>query len=87
MEKGTRTCVACKEKFNKYNANYLKLNLNNDELIINSSKSIGKSIYLHNTQECINKFIKTKILNKKFHKNFSEETYNKLKEYRGNNDK
>lgn len=87
MKKGIRTCFACKEKFDKYNSNYLKISLENDELFINIPNSKGKSIYVHNNNDCINKFIKTKVLNKKYHKNFSEETYNKLKEYRGNNDK
>lgn len=83
MKKGTRTCLACKQKFDKYNTNYLKINFENDEMTINKLNSKGKSIYVHNNTDCINKFIKLKVLNKKFHKNIDEEIYNKLKEYRG----
>lgn len=87
MEKGTRTCLACRQKFNKYNTNYLKISFEDNELFINKPNSKGKSIYVHNNTDCINKFIKTKVLNKKFHKNFNDEVYNIIKEYRGNNDK
>lgn len=79
MKKGTRTCLACKQKFDKYNSDYLKINLEDDEIFINQQNRKGKSIYVHNCEECINKFIKTKVLNKRYHKNFSDETYNKIK--------
>lgn len=87
MKKGTRTCLACKEKLNKYDEDYLKLNLVDDTLLINELNSNGKSIYVHKNSECINKFIKMKVLNKKYRKNISDDIYNKLKNYRGNDDK
>ena len=78
MEKGTRTCIACKEKFNKFAEKYIKISQQNGEIVLNMQNAEGKSCYVHARNECINKLIKNKILNKKFRKNISEEIYNNL---------
>lgn len=77
--KNIRTCVACRNKFDKEKTGLIKITKNNDELFINEDNRIfGRSIYICKNKDCINKVIKNKILNKVLKKQIDEEIYKKL---------
>lgn len=77
--KNIRTCVACRNKFDKEKTELIKITKNNDELFINKDNRIfGRSVYICKNKDCINKVIKNKILNKVLKKQNDEEIYKKL---------
>ncbi len=77
--KNIRTCVACRNKFDKEKTELIKITKNNDELFINEDNRIfGRSVYICKNKDCINKVIKNKILNKVLKKQIDEEIYKKL---------
>lgn len=77
--KNIRTCISCREKFDKSTTNLIKITKVNDEFVIKpNNKIFGRSVYICNNKECINKAIKNKLLSKAFKQNVSLDVYNKL---------
>ena len=76
--KNIRTCIACRQKFDKTTTNLIKVTKIGDELFINDKNAFGRSVYICNNNDCINKTIKNKLLSKAFKQNVSLDVYNKL---------
>jgi len=74
-----RMCIVCREMKNK---NELVRFVRTDKSVVldETSKIAGRGAYVCNNNECINKCIKTRALNRAFKENLSEDIYNSLRE-------
>lgn len=84
--KNERTCIACRQKFDKTKENLIKITKVDGKIFVNSS-AFGRSCYVCGTKECINKTIKNKLINKAFKCAVNNEIYEKLEKIKGLYDK
>ena len=75
-----RLCIACRES--KPQKELIRIVKTSDNMyeIDKSGKLNGRGSYICNNDECINKLIKQRSLNKIFKCNISQDVYDKLKE-------
>lgn len=73
-----RTCIVCRTKQPKNNLTRIVLDKTGKINVETGSKLEGRGAYICKAQECVDKLIKTRALNRTFKKNFSEQEYNNL---------
>lgn len=74
-----RMCVACKES--KPKKELIRIVKFEEEYSLDfTGKSNGRGAYICNNEECLNKLIKQKLLNKTFKQNVSNDVYENIKE-------
>ena len=74
-----RTCIACRTC--KPKSELLRIVKYNDNFDLDyTGKLNGRGTYICHSQECFDKLIKSKLLNKCFKQNISSDVYDKLKE-------
>ena len=74
-----RMCIACKSS--KPKRELIRIVKNDDGIVLDKTGKLnGRGSYICNDQECMNKLIKQKVLNKVFKTNVSQDVYDKLKE-------
>ena len=74
-----RTCIACKEC--KPKRELIRIVKTEESFLIDKTgKMNGRGSYICNSEECLNKLIKQKSLNKVFKTNLPIEVYESLKE-------
>lgn len=77
MSNPIRTCIACRQKFNK--EKLMRVVRIKEEFFIDEKLSLqGRSCYFCKNKQCIEKICKNKLLNKNFKTNINEDIYNKL---------
>lgn len=81
--KNIRTCIACRQKFDKLNADLIKISKDKNEIRVDEKTNTGRSCYICRNPECINKVIKNKLINKAFKTGVSLEVYEKLENIKG----
>ena len=74
-----RTCVGCMQKKDKNDLIRIVKNKQNEISIDKTGKKDGRGIYICNKQECLEKAIKSKRIEKSFETQISEEIYNDLR--------
>ncbi len=84
--KNERTCIACRQKFDKTKGNLTKITKTDGEIFVGENK-FGRSCYVCTNFECINKTIKNKLINKAFKCNVNQQVYDKLEKIKGLYDK
>ena len=68
--KNIRTCIACRNKFDKTKSDLIKITKTQNDFIIGANNiTFGRSVYVCNNNECVNKVIKNKLLSKAFKQN------------------
>lgn len=78
MKEIERTCIVCRKKDKQENFDRIVLN-KNGELAVQSSKKLdGRGAYVCKTNECYDKLLKTRALNRAFKQNFSEVKYQQI---------
>lgn len=82
LPNNTRTCIACRNKENKYSMIRV-VKLDSGFVIDKTNKANGRGVYICKCNDCISKVIKKKILNKIFHCDVNNEIYKELEEYIG----
>ena len=75
-----RTCIACKTSKQKQELIRIVKTEDNSFVLDRKGKMNGRGSYICNSEECLNKLIKQKSLNKIFKTNVDVVVYNKLKE-------
>lgn len=82
--KNIRTCIACRQKFDKTKHKFIKITINNGKMKINQNNEVfGRSCYVCEDENCIKKVIKNKLINKVYKRNINEDIYEKLNSYKG----
>ncbi len=74
-----RTCMGCNQKKDKNELIRIVKNKNNEISIDKTGKQDGRGAYICNSEDCLEKLIKSKRLNKVFKTEISEEIYDKLR--------
>ena len=74
-----RTCMGCNSKKDKKDLIRIVKNKNNEISIDKTGKQDGRGAYLCNNEQCLEKAIKTKRIERTLGINISEEVYNELK--------
>lgn len=74
-----RTCMGCYSKKDKNDLIRIVKNKQNDVIIDKTGKQEGRGAYICNRQECLDKVIKSKKLEKILETKISEEIYSNLK--------
>lgn len=74
-----RTCAGCMQKKDKKDLIRIVKNKENQIFIDKTGKKEGRGIYICEKQECLEKAIKTKKIEKTFETSISEEIYNDLR--------
>ena len=74
-----RTCMGCNEKKDKKDLIRIVKTDKNEINIDKTGKQEGRGAYICNNEQCLEKVIKTKRLEKSLDIKISEETYNNLK--------
>ena len=78
---GERRCIACRQSYQK--KELIRLSKNENNILIDDTKKIvGRGIYLCKKVECIALCCKKKLLNKAFRTNIDEIVYDQLKSYK-----
>lgn len=73
-----RTCAVCRKKAPK--SEFIKIVRTANGIMLDSSQKInGRSVYICKNNDCIAKAIKTKVVNRAFKKEVSEDIYKELK--------
>ena len=75
-----RQCIVCRESKPKKELIRIVRTGDNDFAIDKTGKLNGRGSYIWNSEDCINKLVKQRALNKAFKTNVSQEVYDKLKE-------
>lgn len=75
-----RQCIVCRESKPKKELIRIVRTGDNDFAIDKTGKLNGRGSYICNSEDCINKLVKQRALNKVFKTNVSQEVYDKLKE-------
>jgi len=75
--KNIRTCIACRNKFNKLEQNLIKITKTKEGFFINKPV-LGRSCYVCNNKDCINKVCKNKLLSKAFKCTVDDSIYTEL---------
>jgi len=81
--KNIRTCIACRNKFDKSQVKMHKITLCENEFKINEGNLFGRSVYICKNDNCINKVVKNKILNKVFKNKVNEDIYENINSLKG----
>ncbi len=81
--KNIRTCIACKNKFDKRETKLIKITKCNDKICINENV-FGRSCYVCFNEECVNKTIKNRLINRAFKQKIDDDVYKILEDLRGN---
>lgn len=76
--KNIRSCIACKNKFNKISGNLIKITKKADKIFINDSLAFGRSCYVCNNNDCIEKVVKNKLISKAFKTQIDNSVYEEL---------
>ncbi|MBQ7712461.1 MAG: YlxR family protein [Clostridia bacterium] len=76
-----RMCVACRRLFDKRDLLRVVRSPEGEVFFDPSGKAAGRGAYLCKDPECLKKAVKTKVLNKLFKAEISDEAYQKLREY------
>ena len=76
--KETRTCVGCRKKFNKNDLIRI-VNINKEVTVDLKQKIMARGAYICKNQECFEKAIKNKSLNKALKTYISEDKYNEIR--------
>lgn len=77
--KNIRTCIACRNKFDKQKEKMIKFSLIDNQVVLNNdNKLFGRSCYVCNNEECITKVKKNKLLARAFKRQVNLEVYEKL---------
>ncbi len=79
MEK-LRMCIACRTMQDKRNLTRIVKDKEGNIFIDETGKKNGRGAYVCKNEECLNKLLKQKSLNKAFKTNVNDEIYQKLKE-------
>ena len=79
MNNPIRTCIACRKKDNKDLLIKIVKQKDNAIIVSNSNKVFGRSVYVCNCENCIEKVCKNKLINKSFKQNVNEQVYKELK--------
>lgn len=74
-----RTCIGCMQKKDKKDLIRIVKNKENEIFVDKTGKKEGRGIYICDNQECLEKAIKTKKIEKTFETKISEEIYNDLR--------
>ena len=72
-------CVVCREMMPKSKLLRIVINDDSSEYHIGDGKVTGRGAYICRTEECIDKCIKTKALNKAYKRNIPDNIYEELK--------
>lgn len=75
-----RMCFICRQTFNKKELNRLVKNADGEIFLDKTGKANGRGAYICNSNECLSKLEKPKILNKAFKCELSEIVYKKISE-------
>ena len=75
-----RQCIVCRESKPKKELIRIVRLADNDFAVDKTGKLNGRGSYICNSEDCINKLVKQKALNKAFKTNVSQDVYDKLKE-------
>lgn len=81
--KNIRTCIACRNKFDKSHVKMYKITLCDGKFKINNGQDFGRSVYICQNENCLNKVVKNKILNKIFKKNVNDDIYENINSLKG----
>ena len=76
--KNIRTCIACRNKFDKTKTSMHQITFCDNEFQVNNGNVFGRSIYICKNNKCLQKVVKNKTLNKMFKTNVNEEIYKKI---------
>ena len=76
-----RTCMGCNLKKDKKELIKIVKNSKGEIKLDITGKMEGRGTYICNNEECLNKVIKNKRINKVFEKEITKEIYEKIKEY------
>lgn len=77
--KNIRTCIACREKFDKAGGKLIRITKVGESIEINNDGHFfGRSCYICDKRECIQKVVKNKILNKVFKRQIDNDIYQKI---------
>ena len=74
-----RTCMGCNEKKPKKELLRIVKNKENEIFIDKTSKAEGRGAYICDSEECLEKVVKSKRLEKVLETKISEEIYNNLR--------
>lgn len=73
-----RTCIVCRKKDKQENLNRIALNKNGELSVQKAQKLDGRGAYVCKTDDCCDKLLKTRALNRAFKQNFNEEKYQQI---------
>lgn len=73
-----RTCIVCRTKKDKSSMIRIVLDKSGEIKVEKGKKLDGRGAYICNDASCLDKFLKTKSLNRTFKRNFSEQVYQNL---------
>ena len=77
--KETRTCIGCRNKFNK-NSLIRIVRTNNNDVIVDFKKTIeGRGAYICENIKCFDNMVKSRKLGRALKINISDEKYNELR--------
>ena len=76
-----RTCMGCNVKKDKKELIRIVKNSNGEINIDHTGKMEGRGTYICKNEECLNKVIKNKRINKVFEKEITNEFYEKIRTY------
>ena len=76
-----RTCAACRSKAPKQNLIRIVKNKNNEIFIDENHKIDGRGMYICLNEDCVNRAIKTKAINRSFKTNIEDSVYGELVKY------
>lgn len=79
MEK-LRMCIVCRTMQDKRNLTRIVKDKEGNIFVDETGKKNGRGAYVCKNEECLNKLLKQKSLNKAFKTNVNDEIYQKLKE-------
>ena len=74
-----RTCMGCMQKYDKSELLRIVKNKQNEISIDNEGKKEGRGIYICKKQECLEKAIKTKRMEKSFKMQILNEIYDEIR--------
>ena len=76
--KETRTCIGCRKKFNKYELVRL-VDFENKIIVDEKQKIKARGAYICKNEECFDKMIKNKRLQRALKKTICEKEYNEIR--------
>ena len=76
-----RTCAACRNKAQKQNLIRVVKNKQNEILIDETHKMNGRGMYICANDDCINKAVKSRAINRSFKTNVDDSIYEELVKY------